>query len=141
MSEFAKPSPANTSFMELGVVDGSPMPSTVLSVWFTFGSLGSLVPSSNESGFLSSVMCSRPLAVSPASYMPGDNFARGSLASEPVIPAGSGAAGSGANGFTSPSGGFVSVGFADSGDAAGVADGAGVCASTVVAKQKQKKTE
>ena len=42
-----------------------------------------------------------PFDTSPASYIPGVSLARGSLASEPVIPAGSGGAGSGANGFSS----------------------------------------
>src|SRR6185436_2056897 len=77
-----------------------------------------------------SVMCLRPIDVSAASYIPGASLARGSLASEPVIPAGSGAAGSGAKGFSSAflSVGFVSEGFADSGD------GDGVCALVFNAK-------
>src|SRR3989442_11321651 len=73
--------------------------------------------------------CLMPIAASPASYIPGDNFARGSLTSEPVIPAGRGGAGSGANGFA-----FCG--------AAGVADGAGkgegVCACVPVAKHEHK---
>ena len=42
-----------------------------------------------------------PIDVSAASYIPGVSLARGSDVSEPVIPAGSGAAGSGAKGFAS----------------------------------------
>src|SRR6266436_3637035 len=112
MSEFAKPNPASTNLDAFGIFEGSATPSTVVSVLFTFGSLGSLEPRSNASGFLSSVRCFSPRAASPASYMPGDKFARGSLTSEPVMPAGSGGAGCGANGFA-----FCG--------AAGVADGAG----------------
>src|SRR6266576_7187530 len=88
-----------------------------------------------------------PIAVSAASYIPGASLARGSLASEPVIPAGSGAAGSGANGFFSPSSlvGFVSVGFPDScdgdGDGDGDGDADGVCAWILIAKHKQNKRE
>src|SRR5258706_13235100 len=130
MSEFAKASPASTNFVAFGIFEGSPTPSTVVSVLFTFGSLGSLEPSSNASGFLSSMRCLMPIAVSPASYMPGDNFARGSLTSEPVMPAGSGGAGCGANGF---------CGVAGVADGAG--DGEGVCAWSLVAKHKQNKRE
>src|SRR5712692_279123 len=122
MSEFAKPSPASTNFIAPGIFEGSATPITVVRVLFTFGSLGSLEPSSNASGFLSSRRCFSPRAASPASYMPGDNLARGSLTSEPVMPAGRGGAGAGANGFA-----FCG--------AAGVADGAGdgedVCANVV----------
>src|SRR6267142_7091557 len=132
MSEFAKASPANTNFIAFGIVEGSATPSTVLRVLFTFGSLGLFEPRSNASGFLSSMRCLMPIAASPASYMPGNNFARGSLTSEPVMPAGSGGAGCGANGFA-----FCG--------AAGVADGAGdgevVCACVPVAKQDQKTRE
>jgi len=64
--------------------------------------------------------------------MPGDNFARGSLASEPIIPAGSGGAGWAANGFAFGSG-------------AGVADGAGdgevVCACNVATEHEDKTTK
>src|SRR5436309_2540877 len=56
--------------------------------------------------------------------MPGDSLKRGSLTSAPVIPAGSGGAGLGANGFT--------------GGAAG--DGEGACAG-VTAKQAHKNKE
>jgi hypothetical protein len=66
------------------------------------------------------------------------------LASEPVIPAGSGAAGSGANGFFSSwLVGFVSAGFADCGDGDVDVDGDadGVCAWLLVAKHKQNKRE
>src|SRR5207244_11486837 len=111
MSELAKPSPASTNFIGGGIFEGSATPSTVVSALFTLGSLGSLAPRSNASGFLSSMMCLSPIDVSPASYMPGLSFARGSLASEPVMPAGSGGAGRGANGFA--------------GGAAGVAGGDG----------------
>jgi hypothetical protein len=62
--------------------------------------------------------------------MPGDNFARGSLTSEPVMPVGSGGAGCGANGLAG---------------AAGVADGAGdgevVCANVFAAKHEHKTTK
>src|SRR5712692_10379857 len=131
MSEFAKPSPASTNFIALGIFEGSATPSTVVSVLFTFGSLGSLAPRSNASGFLSSTRCFSPRAASPASYMPGLSFARGSLTSEPVMPVGSGGAGWGANGFA--------------GGAAGVADGAGdgddVCACVLIEKQPHKTSE
>src|SRR6266513_1791553 len=74
--------------------------------------------------------CLMPIDVSAASYIPGASLARGSLASEPVIPAGSGAAGAGANGLAG---------------AAGVAEGEGegddVCAWMVVAKHNQQKRE
>src|SRR6266404_5493951 len=127
MSELAKPSPASTNFIAFGIFEGSPMPSTVVRVLLTFGSLGSLEPSSNASGFLSSKRCLMPIAASPASYIPGDNFARGSLMSEPVMPAGSGGAGCGAKGFAG---------------AAGVADGAGdvvdVCDSVLIEKPTPK---
>src|SRR5713101_7482687 len=126
MSELAKAIPANTTFIALGIFEGSATPSTVLRVLFTFGSLGSLEPSSNASGFLSSRRCLMPIAASPASYMPGDNFARGSLTSEPVMPAGSGGAGCGANGFCG---------------AAGVGEGDGVCANVLAAKHEQKTTK
>src|SRR6266403_2795595 len=90
-----------------------------------------------------SMTCLRPIDVSAASYIPGASLSRGSLASEPVIPAGSGAAGSGANGFSSPSClvGFVSAGFAISGDGDGDGDGDGVCAWILVAKHEQNKRE
>src|SRR4030095_4608803 len=83
--------------------------------------------------------CFRPIDVSAASYIPGASLARASLASEPVIPAGSGAAGSGANGFSSLVllVGFVSEGFTDSGDG----DGDVVCAWILVAKHKPNKRE
>ena len=57
-----------------------------------------------------------PFAVSPASYIPGDSLARGSLASEPVIPAGSGGADSGRTDFASAFfwSGLDSAGFVDS---------------------------
>ncbi len=42
-----------------------------------------------------------PIAASPASYSPGVSLARGSFASDPVIPGGSAGAGCGANGFSS----------------------------------------
>src|SRR6266853_188289 len=44
-----------------------------------------------------------PIDASPASYSPGVSLARGSFASDPVIPGGSVGAGSGANGFLSSS--------------------------------------
>src|SRR5687768_5383932 len=81
--------------------------------------------------------CWRPIAVSPASYIPGASLARGSLASEPVMPAGSGGAGTRANGFSGV--GFVSAGFADSGDGDG--EGEGVCPWRLDAKPKQTKSE
>src|SRR5215213_2517932 len=79
--------------------------------------------------------CFMPIAASPASYSPGDSLARGSLASEPVIPAGSGGADSGANGFP-PSwlAGFDSgVGVGE-----GCGDGEVVCASVLAAKHEHK---
>src|SRR5712672_1713881 len=90
-----------------------------------------------------SMTCLRPIDVSAASYIPGASLARGSLASEPVIPAGRGGAGSGANGFFSPSPlvGFVSVGFPDSCDGDGDGDADGVCAWILVVKHKQNKRE
>src|SRR5437870_9923201 len=129
MSEFAKPSPAITTFIPLGIFEVSATPSTVFRVSLTFGALGSLAPRSNASGFLSSRRCLRPIDVSPASYIPGLSLARGSLASEPVMPAGSGGAGCGANGFA--------------GGAAGVAagDGEDVCANVLAAKAEPKTTK
>src|SRR5689334_19531849 len=127
MSEFAKPSPASDNFIAPGTVVGSAMPSTVVSDLFTFSALGSLVPRSKESGFLSSVMCLRPIDVSPASYTPGVSFARGSFASEPVIPAGKGGAGCGANGFSGCAG-------------VGDGDGDGVCANKFAANKKTDAT-
>src|SRR6266566_4120220 len=129
MSEFAKPSPANTNFIPLGIFEGSATPSTVFRVSLTFGALGSLAPRSNASGFLSSMMCLRPIDVSPASYIPGLSLARGSFASEPVIPAGNGGAGCGANGFA-----FCGA----AGVADGVGDGEGVCACVLLAKHEHK---
>src|SRR5205823_14877625 len=129
MSEFAKPSPANTNFVAFAIFEGSATPSTVFRVSLTFGALGSLAPRSNASGFLSNMMCLRPIDVSPASYIPGLSLARGSFASEPVIPAGNDGAGCGANGFA-----FCG--------AAGVADGRGdgeeVCAKVFAAKHETK---
>jgi hypothetical protein len=57
-----------------------------------------------------------PIDTSPASYIPGVSLVRGSLASEPVIPAGSGDAGSGANGSASAFfwSGLASAGFVGS---------------------------
>jgi hypothetical protein len=80
--------------------------------------------------------------------MPGDNFARGSLASEPTIPAGSGGAGCAANGFALGTGAGVADG-AGAGVAAGagdgVADGAGegavVCACNVAIEHEDKTTK
>src|ERR1700694_2373715 len=81
--------------------------------------------------------CLMPIAASPASYIPGVSLARGSLASEPVMPAGRGGAGAGANGFAPPfwSAGLVSGAFVDGGD------GEGVCACAPVAKHDQKTSE
>src|SRR4030095_5271309 len=77
----------------------------------------------------------RPIDVSAASYIPGASLARGSLASEPVIPAGSGTGGSGAKGsaFTSWLADLVSGVCVDSGD------GDGVCACVLAAKHEQKR--
>src|SRR2546425_13360164 len=127
MSEFAKPRPASTNFIGGGIFEGSATPSTVFRVSFTFGALGSFAPSSNASGFLSSMRCLMPIAASPASYIPGVNLARGSLAFEPVIPAGSGGADAGANGFAG------AAGVAD-----GAGDGEGVCAKLFAAKHEPK---
>src|SRR6266852_9792822 len=73
--------------------------------------------------------CLMPIAASPASYIPGVSWARGSAVSEPVIPAGRGGAGSGANGFA--------------GGAAGVAagDGDDVCANVFATKHEHKRIE
>src|SRR5215210_2868644 len=82
--------------------------------------------------------CLMPIAASPASYIPGDSLARGSLASEPVIPAGSGGADSGANGFPP----FWSAGLASGvGVGEGCGDGEGVCASVRAAKHEHKTRE
>src|ERR1041384_84928 len=82
--------------------------------------------------------CLMPIAVSPASYSPGDSLKRGSLASEPTIPAGRGGAGSGANGFApSPSAGLdCGVGVGE-----GCGDGEVVCASVLTAKHEHKTRE
>src|SRR5712692_3057563 len=83
--------------------------------------------------------CLMPNDVSPASYIPGVSLARGSAASEPVIPAGRGGAGSGANGFAPPFGvaGLFSGGLADSGDG----DGEVVCACVLTERQQPKTAE
>src|ERR1044072_8059733 len=73
-----------------------------------------------------------PIAVSPASKIPGVNFARGSLTSEPVIPGGSGCAGSGANG---------SVGSSLVASCDGDGDGDGVCAMVAATKHEHKTNE
>src|SRR5437899_1042593 len=132
MSEFAKPSPASTNFIVLGIFEGSGTPSTVFRVSFTFGALGSLAPRSNASGFFSSMRCLMPRDVSPASYIPGLSLKRGSFASEPVIPAGSGGAGCGANGFA----GCAAAGVVD-----GAGDGEDVCACVFAAKHEHKTTK
>jgi hypothetical protein len=67
-------------------------------------------------------MCFNPIEVSPASYTPGVSFARGSFASDPVMPAGSGGAGCGANGFSGCAG-------------VGDGDGDGVCANAFAANR------
>src|SRR6185295_14440349 len=71
-------------------------------------------------------MCLRPIADSPALKNPGVNLARGSFTSAPVMPAGSGPAGSGANG--------LSCSFLVSCD--GEADG--VCAIVWIPKHEHK---
>src|SRR5687767_504006 len=82
--------------------------------------------------------CLMPNAASPASYIPGDSLARGSLGSEPVIPAGSAGAASGSNGFF-PS---CSAGL-DSGlcMGEGCGDGEAVWASVPPAKHEHKTKE
>jgi len=57
------------------------------------------------------------------------------LESEPVIPAGSGGAGAGANGFAPPFwlAGLVSGAFVDGGGDEGEGEGEGVCAWILVA--------
>src|SRR5215210_9137039 len=82
--------------------------------------------------------CLMPIAASPASYIPGDSLARGSLASEPVIPAGSGGADSGANGFA-PS--WLAGLDSGVGVGEGCGDGEGVCASVPAAKHEHKTRE
>ena len=78
-----------------------------------------------------------PIDVSAASYIPGASVARGSVVSEPIIPAGRGGAGSGANGFASPFwlAGLVSGAFVDGGD------GEAVCACVFAAKHEPKTTK
>src|SRR5436309_12186692 len=77
-----------------------------------------------------------PIDVSPASYIPGVSLARGSLASEPVIPAGSGGADSRANGFPLPwLAGLVSGAFEGGGD------GEAVCACVLIEKKQHKTSE
>src|SRR6266550_792099 len=85
--------------------------------------------------------CLMPIDVSPASYIPGVKLARGSVASEPVIPAGSGGAGSGANGCAPLFwfAGLVSGAVVDGGGDEG--EGEGVCACVAVAKHDQKTRE
>src|SRR5439155_25641257 len=78
-----------------------------------------------------------PIDVSPASYIPGVSLARGSVASEPVIPAGRGGAGSGANGFAPP---FWVAGLV-SGAFVGGGDDEGVCARALIEKQQPKTNE
>ena len=79
-----------------------------------------------------------PIAVSPASYIPGVKLARGSVASEPVIPAGSGGAGSGVDGFAPLFwfAGLVSGAVVGGGGDEG--EGEGVCARVSVAKHEPK---
>src|SRR6266852_9719442 len=81
--------------------------------------------------------CLMPIAASPASYIPGVSLARGSAESEPVIPAGRGGAGSGANGFAPPFwlAGLVSGAVVDGGDEG---EGEGVCACVLLAKHEHK---
>src|SRR5213594_768698 len=79
-----------------------------------------------------------PIEVSPASYIPGVSLARGSLASEPVIPAGSGGADARANGFLfSWLDGLFSGAFEGSGDG----DGEAVCACVLIDKKQHKTSE
>src|SRR3954468_12734084 len=75
--------------------------------------------------------CLIPIDVSPASKIPGVSLARGSVASEPIIPGGKAGAGSAANGFT-PSSVFC---FAGEGDAEGA------CAWLLPAKHAVKTSE
>src|ERR1043166_4081148 len=84
-------------------------------------------------------MCFMPTAASLASYIPGVNFARGSFASDPVMPAGSGASGSGAKGLAcaSLSAGFASGVFSASLDG----EGDGVLGHLVGARQEHKARE
>ena len=83
-----------------------------------------------------------PIDVSPASYIPGVKLARGSVASEPVIPAGSGGAGSGVDGFAPPFwfAGLVSGAVVDGGDE-GEGELEGVCACVRAAKHEHKTKE
>src|SRR5215212_7187180 len=81
------------------------------------------------------MMCFMPIAASPASYNPGDSLARGSLVSEPVIPAGSGGADSRANGFP-PS--WLAGLDSGVGVGEGCGDGEAVCASVLAAKHEHK---
>src|SRR5258708_5589052 len=81
-----------------------------------------------------------PNPASPASYIPGESLARGSLGSDPVIPAGNGGAVSSANGFPPAwTAGLDSGGFVGSGDFVG--SGEVVCASVQPAKQEHKMME
>src|SRR5687767_2990845 len=93
-------------------------------VFCTFGSSGLSDPSWKAAGFCTSRTCLRPSAASPALSKPGESFARGSLTSGPVIPAGNGSAFSGANGFAG----------------VGEGEGEGVCA-IVTTKQAHKNNE
>src|SRR4030095_6112240 len=77
-----------------------------------------------------------PIAAAPASKTPGASVARGSLMSEPVIPAGNGCGCSGANGFACSCLVLSGV-FAASGDG----DGDGVCANVAAAKHEHKTSE
>src|SRR3979409_2450601 len=83
--------------------------------------------------------CLMPIAASPASYIPGVSLARGSAVSDPVIPAGRGGAGSGANGFAPPFwlAALVSGAVLDGGGD----EGEGVCACVPLAKHDQKTSE
>src|SRR5882672_9852632 len=84
--------------------------------------------------------CLMPIAASPASYIPGVKLARGSAESEPVIPAGRGGAGAGANGFAPPFwlAGLVSGAFVGGGVEG---EGEGVCACVLIEKQQHKTSE
>src|SRR5688572_6501464 len=128
MSEFANASCAVTNCTGFGNFSTSLMGApNRLRTSFTFGSLGSLTGSWNAFGLGTSIRCFRPNAASPASLNPGFNLDLGSLASEPVIPAGNVGAGSGANGFD--------------GDGEGDGDGDAVWAKVVAARHVHRKRE
>src|SRR5580704_13189462 len=125
-----------TNCIGFGIFEVLPTPSWP-KTFCTLGSSGSADPSWNASGFLSSSRCLMPVDTSPASYNPAFSLARGSFASEPVIPGGSEGAGCGANGLSSSSSGSCAGGGVSGFWAWACGGVAGVCASIRLTPQQR----